>query len=105
MCLIGALWNLWSEESKARFVETVSGHMSTCTDKKIIAKQNTLFREVSPELGDRIEKATGVKSVEGGVESMTFNGSHNGYGKKKAANGMKADLSEVVFNNGAPQTA
>jgi len=97
--------NLWervfSEESRKRFVETVSGHMSKCRDKSIIARQLAIFREVSPDLSSRLEKATGVKTYGGKFEELTFNGTHNGFGKKKAANGMKA-TSEVVFNNGAP---
>jgi len=96
-----ALWNLWTEESKARFVETVSGHMSTCTDKKIIERQLTIFREVSDEIADRLEKATGVKTIPGGVAEMAFNGSHNGFGKKKPANGMKITQA-TKFDNGAP---
>ena len=96
------LWEkVFSEESRKRFVDTVSGHMSTCKDKRIIARQLAIFREVSPDLSARLEKATGVKAFDGKFEDLVFNGSHNGYGGKKAANEMKVS-SEVVFNNGAP---
>jgi catalase len=78
--------------------------MSTCRSKDIIARQMTIFREVSPELGDRLENATGVESLPGGVAATTFNGSHNGYGKKKTANGIKVSQ-EIKFDNGAPQAA
>lgn len=102
----GALWQkVFSEESKERFVETVSGHMSTVRDKAITARMMTIFREVSPDLGDRLEKATGVKG-ESTIAGMKFNGTHNGFDKanKVPANGMKKG-GEVIFDNGAPATA
>lgn len=103
----GALWQkVFSDESKDRFVETVSGHMSTVRDKAIVARMMTIFREVSPDLGDRLEKATGVQGEKGGIAGMKFNGTHNGFDKanKIPANGMKKG-GEVVFDNGAPATA
>lgn len=97
-----ALWQkVFNEESKKRFIETVSGHMSTCKDKSIIARQLAIFREVDTDLSARLEKATGVKAYSGKFDELVFNGTHNGYGRKKSANGMRA-TSEVVFNNGAP---
>jgi catalase len=65
----------------------------------------TIFKEVSPDLGERLEKATGVQS-EGDIATMKFNGTHNGFDKsnKIPANGMKSG-GEVNFDNGAPQTA
>jgi catalase len=75
--------------------------MSTCKKKEILARQIAIFRHVSPDLGARLEKATGVKGYES-IEGMAFNGTHNGFGHKRAANGLRVD-SEVVFNNGAPQ--
>lgn len=93
---------MFSAESKDRFIETVSGHMEKCSDKKIIARQITIFREVSEDLASRLEKATGIQG-EKTIAGMTFNGTHNGMGKKIAANGMKSDAGEVAFNNGAPQ--
>lgn len=56
------LWeDVFNDESKARFVETVSGHMENCRDKSIIARQITIFRHVSNDLATRLEKATGVR--------------------------------------------
>jgi catalase len=75
--------------------------MGTCKEKKIIARQITIFREVADEIADGLEKATGVKGEQVGLEGMVFNGSHNGYGKKKTANGLKMD-GGLVFDNGAP---
>lgn len=75
--------------------------MGNCSDKSIIARQITIFRHVSPDLASRLEKATGVKGGES-IEGVTFNGTHNGMGKKISANGMK-DSDAVQFNNGAPQ--
>ncbi|KAK4689118.1 catalase, partial [Tremellales sp. Uapishka_1] len=99
-----ALWEkVMPEESRVRFVETVSGHMSTVTDKEIIKRQISIFREVSDDLATRLEKATGVKGYDG-ISNMTFNGSHNGMGKngKIGANGIDI-TDDVVFDNGAPQ--
>ena len=101
-----ALWQkVYKDDAKDRFIETVSGHMSTVRDKKIVARMMTIFGEVDADLGARLEKATGVKK-EGEMATMTFNGTHNGWNKdnKIPANGMKKG-GEVVFDNGAPQTA
>jgi len=96
--------NLWekvfSQESKDRFIETVSGHMGNCTDKEIIARQIGIFREVSPELAEKLEKELGVKGYKT-LEGVVFNGTHNGMGKKVGANGMPVD--QVNFDNGAPR--
>lgn len=102
----GALWEkVFSDESKERFIETVSGHMSTVREKAIVARMMTIFREVSSDLADRLEKATGVKG-ESTIAGMKFNGTHNGFDKsnKIPANGMKKG-GEVIFDNGAPATA
>lgn len=97
-----ALWQkVFSDESKERFIQTVAGHMSTCKRKEIIARQIAIFRQVSPDLGARLEKVTGVRGY-GSIEGMSFNGTHNGFGVKRGANGLRQDA-EVVFNNGAPQ--
>jgi catalase len=101
-----ALWEkVYCDESKERFIETVSGHMSTVRDKQIVARMMTIFGEVSSDLGARLEKATGVKNA-GDIATMKFNGTHNGWNKdsKIPANGMKSG-GEVVFDNGAPQSA
>lgn len=101
-----ALWEkVYSDESKERFIETVSGHMSTVRDKEIVARMMTIFGEVSSDLGARLEKATGVKNA-GDIATMKFNGTHNGWNKdaKIPANGMKSG-GEVIFDNGAPQSA
>lgn len=48
--------------------------MANCPDKKIIARQLTIFKEVDQSLGERLEKATGVQALDGGVAAMQFNG-------------------------------
>lgn len=69
------LWrNVFSDESKQRFVETVSGHLGNCRDKQIVRRQITIFKEVDEDLGKRLEKATGEKALDGGVAAMAFNG-------------------------------
>jgi catalase len=103
---VGQLWQkVYKDDAKDRFIETVSGHMSTVRDKKIVARMMTIFSEVDADLGARLEKATGVQKA-GDIATMKFNGTHNGWNKdsKIPANGMKSG-GEVNFNNGAPQTA
>jgi catalase len=71
----GALWQkVFTDEVRQQWIETVSGHMENCKDKKIIQRQITIFKEVDQDLGERMEKATGVKALEGGVAAMQFNG-------------------------------
>ena len=100
----GNLWHkVFDEGAKERFVRTVAGHMSTCKKKEILARQIAIFKHVSADLGSRLETATGVKGYES-IEGMAFNGTHNGFGHKRAANGLRVG-SEVLFNNGAPHRA
>lgn len=85
-----ALWEkVFDDAGRKRFIETVSGHMSTVRDKEIIARQIAIFREVSEDLASRLEKATGVKGGPG-IKGVVFNGSNNGMDKSKplAANSM-----------------
>lgn len=103
-----ALWErVWDEPARARFVKNISGHMENCRDKEIIKRQIGIFREVSPEIAQRLEKATGVKGYEG-IKGLRFNGSHNGMAEKegdRAANGMERPISlreTVGATNGAP---
>jgi catalase len=111
--------NLWekvfNDEAKARFVKTVSGHMSTVSDKEIIKRQITIFREVSDDLATRLEKATGVKGG-ASIKGVTFNGCNNAMDAKPIpANNvvvsdsvmMTADKPQrpngaSAFNNGGP---
>lgn len=99
-----ALWQkVFDEDAKARFVENVSGHMGNCHKEEIIKRQLAIFREVSPDLAERLEKATGVKGYEG-IAGLTFNGTHNGMAnssKNRAANGM-SDKTVSLANNGGP---
>lgn len=97
-----ALWErVFDAGAKDRFVENVSGHWENCSDKEIIKRQIAIFREVSDDLADRLEKASGIKGYPG-IADLTFLGTHNGMGsKRKLANGMKEDLS-VPKVNGAP---
>ena len=102
--------NLWEkvfdDGAKERFVNNVSGHMSTCREKEIIKRQIGIFREVSEDLASRLEKATGVKGYPG-IAELRFNGTHNGMAKDKSnriANGMTNLVSvSATGNNGAPR--
>jgi len=96
-----ALWQkVFNDEQRERFIKVVSGHMSTCTKDEIIKRQIAIFREVSPDLGEGLEKATGIKGYPG-VEGLVFNGTHNGFGKKQGANGLP--LESQNLDNGAPR--
>ncbi|KAI9711026.1 MAG: hypothetical protein M1820_002464 [Bogoriella megaspora] len=100
------LWEkVFDDGAKERFINNVSGHMSTCTEKEIIKRQIGIFREVSEDLASRLEKATGVKGYPG-IAELRFNGIHNGMAKDKSnriANGMDSAVSlSSTNNNGAP---
>ena len=89
------LWqDVFDDAGRKRFIETVSGHMSTCRDKEIIKRQIAIFREVSEDIAKGLEKATGVKGYEG-IANLRFNGTHNGMAAKddvRVANGMTAKV-------------
>ena len=101
-----ALWEkVFDDGAKERFISNVAGHMSTCTREEILKRQIAIFREVSPDLASRLEKATGIKGYDG-IANMRFNGTHNGMAsseKYKIANGMSAKVGvSAQPNNGAP---
>lgn len=100
------LWEkVFPEESRKRFIDVVSGHMSTVRDKEIIKRQIAIFREVSDDIAVRLEKATGIKGYPG-IAGLRFNGSHNGLAKDKtnrAAHGQTVSLNvSATGNNGGP---
>ncbi|KAL9085184.1 MAG: hypothetical protein Q9165_007715 [Trypethelium subeluteriae] len=101
------LWEkVFDDGARERFINNVSGHMSTCREKEIIKRQIGIFREVSEDLASRLEKATGVKGYPG-IADLRFNGTHNGMAKAKSnriANGMTNTVSiSTTGNNGAPR--
>ena len=100
-----ALWDkVFDDGAKERFVKNVSGHMENCKEKEIIKRQIAIFRHVSPDLAERLEKATGVKGY-ADITNMRFNGTHNGLAKDdsvRAANGMKGAKPEHNTSNGSP---
>lgn len=103
-----ALWErVWDEPARERFIGNVSGHMSNCKSEEMIKREIAIFREVSKDMGDRLEKATGIKGYEG-ISNLRFNGTHNGMAKSadlRGANGMKPSQSGKItatVNNGAP---
>jgi catalase len=79
--------------------------MSTCRKEDTIKRQIAIFREVSPDIAKRLEKATGIKGYDG-IKNMTFNGTHNGMAEDKTlrnANGMKGEIGmSWTEYNGAP---
>jgi len=97
------LWeDVFDDKAKERFVNNVSGHIKNCKKEEIIKRQIAIFREVSDDLANRLEKATGVKGYPG-IKDLQFNGTHNGMGNKEVrnANGMK-NTESITDNNGAP---
>ena len=101
-----ALWEkVFDEKAKQRFITNVSGHMANCKKDEIIKRQIAIFREVSPDLASRVEKATGIKGYEG-ISGLRFNGTHNGMAKSKdvyGANGINVDRDATDGNySGAP---
>ena len=79
--------------------------MANCKKDEIIKRQIAIFREVSPDLASRVEKATGIKGYEG-ISGLRFNGTHNGMAKSKdvyGANGINVDRDATDGNySGAP---
>merc|ERR1712000_134569 len=100
-----ALWEkVFDDGAKERFINNVSGHMSTVTKDEIIKRQIAIFREVSEDLASRLEKATGIKGYDG-ISGLSFNGTHNGMAKDDklhAANGMNGVTFSGCESNGAP---
>ena len=98
-----ALWEkVFDEGAKERFIGNISGHMANCQKEEIIKRQIAIFREVSNDIAERLEKATGIKGYDG-IANMRFNGTHNGMATKesnRAANGMKGKVF-VNPSNGA----
>ncbi|WPH03259.1 peroxisomal catalase-like protein [Acrodontium crateriforme] len=98
------LWEkVFDDGAKERFINNVSGHMANCQKEEIIKRQIAIFREVSPDLAARLEKATGVKGY-AGISDMKFNGTHNGMSKDRAvrnANGISRPSAQSN-NNGGP---
>ncbi|KAK6355634.1 hypothetical protein TWF718_000028 [Orbilia javanica] len=82
-----ALWErVFDEGARQRFVKNISGHMANCHHQDAIKRMITIFREVSGDLGSRLEQATGIKGYPG-IKELSFNGTHNGMGETiKVAN-------------------
>lgn len=104
----GALWErVMDDGARTRFIDTVSTHMSTCTEKEIIKRQIAIFRHVHPDIATGLEKKMNIKGYESIVD-MKFNGTHNGMSEKKSGKIRANDMpmvDDVVFDNGAPQAA
>jgi catalase len=107
-----ALWEkVFDDGAKERFISNISGHMENCSDKEIIKRQISIFREVSEDIASRLEKATGLKGYSG-IKDMTFLGTLNGMtsdaekrkaagvDKKKGANGAPVKGTHAEYENG-----
>lgn len=97
------LWErVFDDAAKERFINNVASHMSTCTEKEIIKRQIGIFREVSDDLANRLEEATGIQGYPG-ISELVFNGCHNGMAKSaslRSANGQKSP--HFNASNGGP---
>lgn len=100
-----ALWEkVFDNGAKERFINNVSGKMEMCKSQEILKRQIAIFREVSPDIAQRLEKATGIKGY-AGIKDMKFNGTHNGFSHDasiKYANGIAATRNSASDKNGAP---
>ncbi|KAM0327479.1 hypothetical protein ACHAQA_005767 [Verticillium albo-atrum] len=87
-----ALWrDVFDDAARERFIGNVTGKMASCKNDELLKRQIAIFREVDPEIAERLEKSTGVKGYEG-IANMKFNGTHNGM--------AKTDDPKVRFANG-----
>ncbi|ESU11694.1 hypothetical protein FGSG_05695 [Fusarium graminearum PH-1] len=99
-----ALWrNVFDEPARERFINNVTGKMKLCKQEEPLKRQIAIFREVDPEIADRLEKSTGIKGYDG-IADMKFNGSHNCMnGEMKLANDIIANKGKsATARNGAP---
>jgi len=101
-----ALWEkVWDEPARERFIHNVTGKMEVCSNKEILKRQIAIFREVSDDIAQRLEKATGIKGYDG-IKNLKFNGSHNGMSDDpsiRIANGGGDEHgTSVPSQNGAP---
>ncbi|KAM0488396.1 hypothetical protein ACHAP7_001390 [Fusarium lateritium] len=101
-----ALWrNVFDEPARERFINNVTGKMKLCKQEEPLKRQIAIFREVDPEIAERLEKSTGIKGYDG-IANMSFNGTHNAMNEKeeiKLANGITGDKGKsAAAQNGAP---
>ncbi|VUC24756.1 unnamed protein product [Clonostachys rosea] len=105
-----ALWQkVFDQPARDRFISNTSGKLSLCKKEEIIKRQIAIFREVDPEIAERLEKELGIKGYDG-IADLEFNGSHNGMPKRSGVNGAKqvngGSVNKTAFGsrtNGAPQ--
>ncbi|CAM1511961.1 Fc.00g094740.m01.CDS01 [Cosmosporella sp. VM-42] len=102
-----ALWQkVWDEPARERFISNVTGKMALCKNPEPLKRQIAIFREVDPEIADRLETSTGVKGYDG-ISELSFNGTHNGMAKdakNRYANGISVSKGKsATRNNGAPK--
>lgn len=103
------LWEkVFDDGARERFISNISGHMENCSDKEIIKRVITIFREVSDDIATRMEKATGIKGYPG-IAELSFMGSLNGMAKDQSlrqANGQdfgsRNEKASTHQYNGAP---
>ncbi|KAF5542846.1 catalase [Fusarium phyllophilum] len=100
-----ALWrNVFDEPARERFINNVTGKMKLCKQEEPLKRQIAIFREVDPEIAERLEKSTGIKGYDG-IANMSFNGTHNGMAsdaKNKLANGIVDKNKSPAARQGAP---
>merc|ERR1711881_286024 len=102
-----ALWQrVFDEPARERFISNVTGKMALCKQQEPLKRQIAIFREVDPDIAERLEKSTGIKGYDG-IANMRFNGTHNGMAKddkNRLANGIISNKGRSVCdNNGGPK--
>ncbi|KAI0473413.1 catalase-like domain-containing protein [Xylariaceae sp. FL0804] len=108
-----ALWRrVMDEPARERLVGNVAGKMALIRDDKarrdIVSRQIAIFREVDEDLAKRVEKATGIRGMDG-IAGVRFNGTHNAMaddGKLQPAAGVEPSRRDRFdgksVNNGGP---
>ncbi|EPQ32055.1 uncharacterized protein PFL1_00253 [Pseudozyma flocculosa PF-1] len=94
------LWRkVFSEEDRQNTIKNISGHMSTCTDKGILANAIAVWHQVDADLAAAIAEPLGLKGkYKTDLREAVFNGSHNFLGRDVGTNGLKTKGPTVANN-------
>lgn len=78
-----AMWKkVFSEQDRKQTIENISGHMSTCQNKDVLAKAISVWHQVDPEMAEKIAEPLGLKGkYKTDLRDAVFNGSHNFLGR------------------------
>ncbi|KAE8222110.1 hypothetical protein CF319_g4643 [Tilletia indica] len=68
---------VFTEKERATFVKEVTGHMSTTTDKGVLARAISVWHQVDEDLAAQLASGLKIDSYEKDLKKMRFIGSHN----------------------------